>query len=69
VDLTGVEIETERLRLVPISMDYAEDIFAEFTDEVTKLMYPRAPVEIEETNPTSPVPTTKPQIFGGFGCY
>ena len=30
-------------------MDYAEDIFAEFTDEVTKLMYPRAPVEIEET--------------------
>ena len=22
-----------------------------------------------DTNPTSPVPTSKPPIFGGFGCF
>ena len=49
MDLSDVVIDTERLRLVPISMDYAEVIFAEFTDEVTEFMYPRPAKEIEET--------------------
>ena len=49
MDLSEVRIETERLRLTPISMDYAEAIFTEFTDEVTEFMYPRPAREVKET--------------------
>ena len=41
MDLSTVQIETERLRLVPTTRVYAEDIFSEYTDAVTKYMnYP-----------------------------
>lgn len=44
-----MEIVTNRLLLKPISMEYKEDIFKEFTDEITTYMYPRPPKEIFET--------------------
>lgn len=49
MDLAGVRIATQRLRLEPISMDYAEVVFTEFTHEITRFMYPRAAEKIEET--------------------
>ena len=38
-----VKIETERLILRPITMKDKEDILQNFTDEITKYMYPSAP--------------------------
>lgn len=40
-DLTTLIIETERLVLKPISSDYTDQIFTEFTSEVATYMYPR----------------------------
>lgn len=42
-------LETERLLLKPISMVYAEEIFTEFTEEITFYMYPRPARRIQET--------------------
>jgi RimJ/RimL family protein N-acetyltransferase len=41
-------IETERLSLKPISLDYAEDIFKEFTSEIAKYMFPKPFENFEE---------------------
>lgn len=49
IDLKSVVIESERLKLVPTSEDYAQDIFREFTDEITRYMMPKTPQKIEET--------------------
>jgi RimJ/RimL family protein N-acetyltransferase len=49
MDLLSVEILTNRLRLKPISMAYKEEIFSEFTEEITIYMYPRSPQHISET--------------------
>ncbi len=49
MDILKVTIETERLLLVPISLEYADDIFKEFTPEITRFMYPKSPDKIEET--------------------
>ena len=49
MDLMSIEIETERLLLIPISYDYVEDIFKEFSQEITKYMYPKPTETIEET--------------------
>lgn len=40
-DLTTLLIETERLVLKPISPDYIDSIFREFTPDVATYMYPR----------------------------
>lgn len=48
-NLDQVTIETDRLRLVPISEEYAPEIFREFDQEITKYMYPKTPEKIEET--------------------
>lgn len=48
-DRSGVIIETERLILKPIRLEYADKIFPEFTDEVTKFMFPNTPSDISET--------------------
>ena len=49
-DLSEIRIESERLVLVPISLNFDKDIFAEFDDEVTKYM-PIGPNEsIEATD-------------------
>ena len=47
--LSNMIIETERLKLVPITMGHKEEIFREFQEPVTKYMYPKAPEKIEET--------------------
>lgn len=49
MDLTNVTITTKRLQLVPLSENYAEDLFREFTVEITAFMYPRSPEKIEDT--------------------
>ncbi len=47
--LSEIQIETDRLRLLPISMDFAGDLFREFTPEITRFMFPKPPDEIEDT--------------------
>ncbi len=47
--IESVIIETERLLLVPITMHYAEEIFNEFTREITTYMSPKPWKDISET--------------------
>lgn len=49
MDILKTIIKTDRLLLVPISIQYSQDIYREFTPEVTRYMYPRTPEKIEET--------------------
>lgn len=49
MNLLAVEITTSRLLLKPITLDYKEEIFSEFTEEITTYMYPRTPENIAET--------------------
>jgi len=48
-NIANITIETERLLLVPITMQYAEEIFKEFTPEITTYMFPKAAETIAET--------------------
>lgn len=47
--LKNLLIESERLKLISTSEEYANDIFREFTDEITQFMYPRTPETIDDT--------------------
>ena len=49
MNLLDVIIETERLLLRPLTLEYVEDIFKEFTWEITKYMFPKPAEKIEET--------------------
>lgn len=49
MELLKVEIETERLILKPISYDYTEVIYNEFTQEIAEYMIPKPASNIEET--------------------
>ena len=49
MNLLDVEIVTNRLVLNPISMEYKEVIFSEFTEEITIYLGPQSPREISET--------------------
>lgn len=49
MNIFDTKIESERLVLVPITLDYADDIFRYFTDEVTKYMGPKPSSSIDET--------------------
>ena len=49
MDLSGVQIQTERLSLVPITMEYKVDVFREFQEPVTEFVYSKPPTEIGET--------------------
>jgi [ribosomal protein S5]-alanine N-acetyltransferase len=49
MELSLVEIFTNRLLLLPISQKYKEEIFREFTKEITTYMYPRPPQNLAET--------------------
>lgn len=49
INLDQVQIETERLLLVPVTKDFAEDIFREFTPEITRHMFPRPSENIQYT--------------------
>jgi [ribosomal protein S5]-alanine N-acetyltransferase len=48
-DLLIVVIESERLELAPISLEYAQTIFEEFTGDITRYMFPKPATEISET--------------------
>ena len=50
MDLLKISIETKRLLLSPLSNDYAENIFMEFTSEITKYMYPKPYENIQKTH-------------------
>ncbi len=47
--LLDVKIETKNLLLIPISEEFKEDIFQEFTEKITTFMFPKAAKKIEET--------------------
>jgi ribosomal-protein-alanine N-acetyltransferase len=47
--LLDLSISGERVRLVPTARDHAEAIFREFSEEITRYMYPRPAARIEET--------------------
>jgi RimJ/RimL family protein N-acetyltransferase len=49
MNLLDVEISTSRLLLKPISMEYKEAIFSEFTEEITSYTYPQPAKTIAET--------------------
>lgn len=52
----AVEIETERLKIVPMTMDYKMDCFREYTSEITTYMFhepPKDPSMIEKVICTS----------------
>ncbi len=48
-DLLSLVIEGERLRLETIAEQFDQDIFQEFTSEVTRYMTPDPPAKIEDT--------------------
>jgi ribosomal-protein-alanine N-acetyltransferase len=48
-NLLALDIHGERVRLVPVSNDYEQEIFAEFTATVTRYMMPKPAEKIEET--------------------
>jgi ribosomal-protein-alanine N-acetyltransferase len=49
LDLNAVKIATGRLTLRPVTAEFTELIFAEFTPEITKYMLPSSPRHISET--------------------
>jgi [ribosomal protein S5]-alanine N-acetyltransferase len=49
IDLLTLEMVSERLRLISISAIYEQDIFREFTSEITTYMFPKPADEIDET--------------------
>lgn len=49
MNFLNLKISTARLLLLHISMEYKEDIFLEFSVEITKYMHPRSPKNISET--------------------
>ena len=48
MDLSNTIIETKNLCLKPITLEYKEEIFREFTPEITVHMFPKTPDKIEE---------------------
>src|SRR5579859_777984 len=63
MDLSHVIITTERLKLVPVSKEYASDIFREFTEEITKYMSPPSPKTINDT--LEYIRSTTPKMLNG----
>lgn len=49
MDTTNITIETKNLYLRAISLTYKDDIFKEFTEEITTHMFPKPADKIEET--------------------
>jgi ribosomal-protein-alanine N-acetyltransferase len=49
MDLLKIIIKTKRLKLIPTSGKYSQEIFREFTDEITNFMIPKTAKKIEET--------------------
>ena len=49
LNLNTACITTKRLNLLPVTDDYAEDMFREFTPGITRYMIPSSPKDISET--------------------
>ena len=49
-DFTKLILISERVKLIPISMEYAHDMCRHFTSEVARYMWPSAPKMQEEVN-------------------
>ena len=49
MDTSNITIETKNLYLTGITLKYKDDIFKEFTPEITTYMSPKSPEKIEET--------------------
>ncbi len=49
MDTSNITIKTKNLLLQPITLDYKEEIFKEFTPEITIYMFPKSADKIEET--------------------
>jgi RimJ/RimL family protein N-acetyltransferase len=49
MDTSNITIETEKLYLKGITEEYKDDIFIEFTAEITTHMFPKPAEKIEET--------------------
>ncbi|NQT63348.1 MAG: GNAT family N-acetyltransferase [Candidatus Marinimicrobia bacterium] len=49
LDLTDIEISSERLKLTTSLKPYSEDIFREFNDDIIQYMLPKPAERIEET--------------------
>jgi len=49
MDTSNITIETKNLCLQGITLKYSDDIFREFTSEITTHMYPKTADKIEET--------------------
>ena len=49
VDFTDFSLETERLILVPLSIEYKYDVFLEFNSTISQYMFPKPADEISET--------------------
>ena len=45
----ALEIQGDRVRLLPVSSRFANDIFREFTEEITRFMMPPAATDISQT--------------------
>ena len=50
IDLSKILIQTDRLTLQPIDVQFSEPVFHSFTPAVTKFMVPESSAKIEETN-------------------
>ncbi|MBD2503086.1 GNAT family N-acetyltransferase [Anabaena azotica] len=48
-NLGKVSLESKRLILQPILLEYTEDVFREFTSEITTFMYPKPASSLGET--------------------
>jgi RimJ/RimL family protein N-acetyltransferase len=49
MNTSNITIETKNLLLKGITLDYKDDIFREFTPEITTYMYPKPAERVEET--------------------
>lgn len=49
-DYTNLILISERVKLIPICMEYAHDMCQHFTPEVTRYMWPSAPKTQDEVN-------------------
>lgn len=49
MDVSNISIQSKNLLLLPISLNYQEDIFREFTPEITVHMFPTPAKKIDET--------------------
>jgi [ribosomal protein S5]-alanine N-acetyltransferase len=49
LDLSGINIDGDRINLLSINEGYTEEIFKEFTPEITRYMLPKPAAVIDET--------------------